>query len=485
MRRRHPATHTGARHNRQATTTIGRGCARYGHKGATGIRFGNARWQNPADEGFDGNPQPPREIQLMRKKHPVVICPVPDSCEPLMEYETIFNNAFVGIAFTRNRVITRSNPRCGEIFGYSPEELNGVSARMLFPSDTDYELAGDAAFTALKQKREFGGEVLMRRKSGECFWCGFSGTIVGPAATAGVVETVWIFQDIDDRKRAELALASAHQELETRVEQRTARLEAANRMLQAEMQARRRIEEKHQGQQAELARMARINTAGEMVSSLAHELGQPLASMLNYVHGCLLRLATGNATPEELRHGLVQAVRNAEQAGEIVRRVRRFLHKRPPEKRLHNINQVLNEIAAFLDAEARRQEVTLRIRRTERPLKILVDRVEFEQVIVNLVKNAFEAMAGTSGRPKTVEISCLESARNTVVVAVADNGPGVPPYLRESIFEPFFTTKDKGMGFGLAICCSLIETQGGKIRLGESWLGGASFEVILPSGETP
>jgi C4-dicarboxylate-specific signal transduction histidine kinase len=256
-------------------------------------------------------------------------------------------------------------------------------------------------------------------------------------------------------------------------------------MLQAEMQARRRIEEKHRVQQTELARMARINTAGEMVSSLAHELGQPLASMLNYTHGCLLRLATGNATQEELRHGLVQAVRNAEQAGEIVRRVRRFLHKRPPEKRLHDINQVLNEIVTFLDAEARRQEVTLRIRRTERPLKILVDRVEIEQVIVNLVKNAFEAMAETTGRPKTVEISCHERAENTVIVAVADNGPGVPQYLRESIFEPFFTTKDKGMGFGLAICRSLVETHGGTLELGESWLGGALFEVILPSGETP
>lgn len=421
----------------------------------------------------------------MRNNHPVVTCPTPDDCEQLMEYKTIFNNAFVGIAFTRNRVITRCNPRCEEIFGYLPGGLDGASARALFPSDEDYELASDAAYAALKKDPEFGGEVLMRRKSGERFWCGFSGTVVRPdAAVSGIAETVWIFQDIDERKQAELALASTRQELEIRVEQRTAKLEAANRMLQAEMQARRRIEEKQRLQQTELARMARINTAGEMVSALAHELGQPLASMQNYTHGCLLRLATGNATPEELRHGLVQAIRNAEQAGEIVRRVRRFLHKAPPDKRLHDIGQILNEIAAFLDAEARRQEVTLRIRRTERPLKVLVDRVEIEQVVVNLVKNAFEAMAETSSRPKMVELACLESAGHTAVIAVADSGPGVPQYLRESIFEPFFTTKDKGMGFGLAICCSLIETHGGKIQLGESWLGGALFEIVLPSGET-
>ncbi|MBI2308467.1 MAG: PAS domain-containing protein [Rhodocyclales bacterium] len=401
----------------------------------------------------------------------------------MVEYQTILNNAFVGIAFTRDRVITCCNPRCEAIFGFLPGELNGISAGALFDVATDPELTGEGADAALQQKRESGSEMLMRRKSGECFWGAFSRTDIGRSTTTGTVETVWIFQDINERKLAELALTSAHRELETRVEQRTATLEAANRMLQAEMQARRRIEEKHRVQQAEAARMARINTAGEMVSSLAHELGQPLASMLNYVHGCLLRLATGNATPEELRHGLVQAVSNAEQAGEIVRRVRRFLHKRPPEKRLHDISQVLKQIVAFLDAEARRQEVTLRIRSTEHPLKILVDRVEFEQVIVNLVKNAFEAMAETSGRAKIVEISCIESTQNNVIVAVADSGPGVPPYLHDSIFEPFFTTKDKGMGFGLAICCSLIEMHGGKIQLGESWLGGALFQVILPSGE--
>lgn len=459
-------------------------------QGTAKVFFRDTLWQNRAKKKSDDAHFPlalqPGLTPSMQKNRSIVICPAPPGCELLMEYKTIFNNAFVGIAFMRNRVITRCNPRCEELFGYSQGELHEVSTRALFPSDTDYELAGETAYAALKQQREFGGEMLMRRKSGDSFWCGFSGTVVGVGAPGGAVETVvWIFQDINERKLAELALTSSRQELEIRVEQRTASLEAANRMLQTGMLAQRRIEEKHRVQQSELARMARINTAGEMVSSLAHELGQPLAAMLNYVHGCLLRLATGNATPEELKHGLVQAVRNAEQAGEIVRRVRRFLHKHKPEKRLHDINQILNEIAASLDTEARHQEVTLRIRRTEHPLKIMIDRVEIEQIIVNLVKNAFEAMAETSGQPKIVEISCLESAQHTVVVAVADNGPGVPPYLRESIFEPFFTTKDKGMGFGLAICCSLVETHCGKIQLSESWLGGALFEVILPSGDTP
>lgn len=421
----------------------------------------------------------------MRNHYPFVTCPTPDTREPLMDYNTIFDNAPVGMACTRNRVVMRCNHRCEQIFGYSPGELKGVPVQNLFPSTEDAPLSSDGTRVSLGKDREFGGEVLMRRQSGEHFWCDYRGTVVGPGRTSGTADIVWIFQDINERKLAELACTNARHELEVRVEQRTAKLEAANQMLQAEMQARRRIEEKHRLQQTELARVARINTAGEMVSALAHELGQPLASLLNYVHGCLLRLATGNATPAELRHGLVQAVHNAEQAGEIVRRVRRFMHKAPPDKRRHHVGPMLNEIVAFLEAEARRQEVELRIRHVEHPIAIMADRVELEQVIVNLVKNALEALAEVSGRPRIVELSYLETNQHTAVIAVADNGPGVPQALRESIFEPFFTTKNKGMGFGLAICNSLIETHGGKIRLGDSWLGGALFEVILPLGDTP
>lgn len=421
----------------------------------------------------------------MQNEHSIATFQESATPKLLTEYKAIFNSRFVGIAFTTDRVITHCNPHCEEIFGYPPGELDGISVRVLFPSDEDYELAGHAAYKALDQKGEIKGEQLMRRKSGERIWCGYCATLLDMSGTASPIKTgtvVWIFQDINARKSMELTLANTLQELETRVEQRTANLEEVNRMLQTEMMARRRIEEKHRIQHAEMARMARINTAGEMVSSLAHELGQPLAAMLNYAHGCLLRLASGNATPEELRHGLIQTIRNAEQAGEIVRRVRRFLHKRLPEKRLHDMHQILNEIVAFLDPEARRHEIVLRIRRTELPLNILIDRVEIEQVIVNLVKNSFEAMAETTGQKKIVEISCHEKPLGTVIIAIADNGPGVPPYLRESIFEPFFTTKDKGMGFGLAICSSLIELHGGKLQLGESWLGGALFEVKLPSG---
>lgn len=397
------------------------------------------------------------------------------------EYEACFDNLLVGIACLNNTTITRCNTRCEEIFGYSPGELEGVSARALFSSDSDYRRIGKAALAAFKQQRDIKDEVLMQRKSGDHFWCALNGTNIDPTVAT---ETLWFFQDTSERRQAEQVLARMQQEVEFRVAQRTASLTAANRTLQAEMQRRRRNEDKQREQQTELARMARINTAGEMVSSLAHELGQPLASMLNYTQGCLLRLASGNATHEELKHGLVQAARNAEQAGEIVRRVRRFLHKRSPERRLQDINKVLREIITFLDAEAHLHEIALRVRCADQPLNCLMDRIEIEQVVVNLVKNAFDAMTDTVRGSKIVEISCLKGPEDTIVMAVADNGPGVPESLKDSIFEPYFSTKNKGMGFGLAICCSLIEKHGGKIRLGESWLGGALFEVLLPSGET-
>lgn len=386
------------------------------------------------------------------------------------------------MALTCNGTVVRCNRRCEEIFGYPQGSLAGISLRTLFPADEDCRLASERTRTAPAQQQGLVDERLMQHKSGAMFWCGIMGQFVDAAEAEGTGTIVWVFQDIDEHKRAEMALADAHQELEGRVEQRAAKLDAANRQLQAEMQERRRIEDKHRRQQAELAHIARVNTAGEMVSALAHELGQPLAAALNYAHGCLLRLASANVSHDELKHGLIQTVRNTEQAGEIVRRVRRFLHKQAPERRLCDINQILDEIVTFLEPEARRLEITLRIRSCDTALKAMVDRVEIEQIVVNLVKNAFEAMADTPA-PRSVEISSLANADDTLTIAVADSGPGVPPYLRTSVFEPFFTTKNKGMGFGLAICSSLIEPYGGTIRVDEGWLGGALFEIILPRGD--
>lgn len=375
-----------------------------------------------------------------------------------------------------------STPRCDQIFGRKHAEITGVALNTLLSTE---EEQGDLPVLDVSEIDRLPGfqsrkAQIKSTENKRVSYCSFD-IRTGSVDRPGELLTIWFFLDAEEESGK--GHLRSDRENTNEPDQRTADLEIANQMLQREIQARRRVEEKYRAQQSEMARISRINTAGEMVSALAHELGQPLAAMLNYTHGCLLRLATGNATNDELRQGLVHAVRNAEQAGEIVKRVRRFLHKAPPERRLHDVNRIIDEIAAFLDVEARRHEICLRIRRTDTPLRISVDRVEIEQVLVNLVKNAFEAMNGINKQPKIAEISCLASAQREVIIAVADNGPGVPDYIKESIFEPFFTTKNKGMGFGLAICNSLVTSNGGEMKLSDSWLGGALFEIKLPLGD--
>lgn len=399
----------------------------------------------------------------------------------IAQYKSIFSTTFAGIAIISNANIVSCNHCCEEIFGYSQAELNNTVINKLFPSDSDFELASKGAYATLMQEREFFGETLMRRKSGELFWCGFNGITVGVNNSGEKIKAVlWIFQDINKHKLLEIVLRDTLVGLENIVKQRTDSLEIANQLLEVQLLKQRQLEQKHRTQQSELARMARINTAGEMVSSLIHELGQPLASMLNYVHGCLMRFAVGNFNPDELKHGLIQAVRHAEQAGEIVRRVRNTLHRHTPKKEMLDINQVLRGILESLSGEALCHDISLRISRSEYPLRIFIDRVEIEQIIVNIVKNSFEALLEFTGQPKIVEISCHSLNEDYIIIAVSDNGPGVPVDLRQIIFEPYFTTKEAGMGFGLSICCSMIEMHGGEIRLGDSLLGGALFEVLLP-----
>lgn len=420
--------------------------------------------------------------------------PPPENGNLLAMFKTIFDSTLVGIGFLQGQRLVRCNPSFERIFGYPPGELDQRDIDCLLPPGQHFDPTDRLLTEPLPQREatavpetpspqsgQFEEDMLMRRKSGEVFWCRFSGAV--HSGDNAMTTTILLAQDIDQSKRAKLFLESTREELEQRVAERTANLERANRMLQSEMQKRRRVEERHMAQQAEFARLARINTAGEMVTTLAHELGQPLASMLNYVHGCLLRMESAETKPADLREGLTLALRSAEHAGEILRRVRQFLNKQPPERHTQDIRQLAEDVAAFLDAEARRQSITLRLRLPRHPLIGWLNRVEIEQVIVNLVKNAFEAISGRNEGSRIVEISCLETARHSILIGIADSGPGIPPTVGDAIFNPFFTTRSTGIGFGLAICRTLVESHGGELRLGQSWLGGALFEVELPFKE--
>lgn len=239
-------------------------------------------------------------------------------------------------------------------------------------------------------------------------------------------------------------------------------------------------EARYRAQQAEIARVCRINTVGEMVSSLAHELGQPLSSMQNYAHGCLLRLAAKELDVDALKHALIQVIRNAEHAGQIVRRVRSYLSKHNPERTLQALSPILDDVVQFLEPEAARLGVRLRLRENLPGVKAVIDRIELEQVVINLVKNSFDAVADMPAIQRVVDLAFVQRGPQHVVIAVADSGPGIPEVIRESVFDPFFTTKPDGIGLGLAICRSIVEANGGNIIYKPSWLGGALFEILLP-----
>lgn len=248
----------------------------------------------------------------------------------------------------------------------------------------------------------------------------------------------------------------------------------------AEVTERKRMEERERHQQAELARVSRLNTMGEMAAALAHELGQPLAATLNYLHGCQLRLAAGDHLDTALfGSALSQAIFHAERAGGIVRNVRQFVRRHEPESVPTQINGLLEEVAGFLDFERKQFRTELRLTLDPDLPTVWVDPLEIKQVAVNLIKNAFEAMADLPQQQRLLEVSTrLRGA--LVEVAVADCGPGVAKKNLTQIFDAFYTTKTNGVGLGLAVCRTIIESHGGRLVVGRNVYGGATFSFTLP-----
>ncbi len=241
---------------------------------------------------------------------------------------------------------------------------------------------------------------------------------------------------------------------------------------------RRRQEEQLQHMQVQLAHASRLATLGEMVAGLAHEVSQPLFSILNYATASGNLLSQGRADVEVLKQWNSEIASEAARAGEILRRLRTFGRRAEPERLVGDLHEVIEESIALVAPEARARGILLEKRLADGPLQARFDRVEIQQVLVNLLRNAFEALEATASGRRVVIQSSAEGpwAR----VAVADNGPGVPPSLATQIFEPFMTTKPQGMGMGLAISRTLIEANGGTLGYTPAEGGGAKFQFCLP-----
>jgi len=248
----------------------------------------------------------------------------------------------------------------------------------------------------------------------------------------------------------------------------------------AETTERKHREEQDRMVRRQLAHLSRVNMVGEMAAALAHELGQPLASILNYLHGCKFRLEREEFEPRLFRTAVLRAIRHAEQAGAIVNHVRQFVRRNEPEAVPTALDPLIEEMISFLEFERRQYEVAIRhIPASDLPL-LLVDPLEIKQVILNLLKNGIEAMAQTPQPQRVLDISAACVNQRWVEIQIADRGPGVSKKDLAQMFNPFFTTKASGLGLGLAICRSIVESHGGRLCAAQNLDGGTTFRFTLP-----
>lgn len=246
---------------------------------------------------------------------------------------------------------------------------------------------------------------------------------------------------------------------------------------------RKAAEREARERQAELAHVLRVSTMGEMAASLAHELNQPLQAVVNFATGCLRRLDRASDVAKELLDPLTQIVSEALRAGEIVRRVRRFVRKAPTRRESADINELVLEATRIFEPEAAAEGVRIEVGVTPDLPPMEVDSIQIQQVILNLLRNGLEAMATTPASERLLRVETALDAGGGVSVRVRDNGRGFEPELRERLFEPFFTSKPQGLGMGLSISRSIIEGHGGRLFGLPRPGGGAEFAFVLSARE--
>ena len=262
------------------------------------------------------------------------------------------------------------------------------------------------------------------------------------------------------------------------VDGRTVRVQIA-----ADITDRKHIDEVNLQQQKRLEQTSRLITMGEMASSLAHELNQPLSAIANYCAGCVKRMQSGNYQFEDLLAAMQKASDQAERAGKIIRRMRDMVKKSDPNRQPVQLAELIDEARAFADIEAQRTSTQLLLDIPENLPKIVVDRIMIEQVLLNLIKNGIEAMHGTPIERRKLSIQARQLDDRLVEVSISDQGHGISEGDDEKIFAPFYTTKSEGMGIGLAICRSIIEFHQGRLWVEARREGGSVFRFTVPIEE--
>jgi PAS domain S-box-containing protein len=344
--------------------------------------------------------------------------------------------------------ILLANPATRRIFGYDPVEIVGKPMTMLMPEMMRklHENGFRRYLATGKRHLDWQGvEVTAQRKDGQEFPVEVS---FGELTSNGHKVFTGFIRDISERKQAE------------------DRLRASERNLQMT--------------QAELARVSRLTTMGELAASIAHEVNQPLTAVINNGSACLRLLANNNLEAEVLRRALEGIIADGTRASTVLARIRAFIKKEPAEKSELDINEVLQEVLVLARRELYENQVLPDHQlKTDLP-SVLGDRVQLQQVLLNLIMNGIEAMVAVTDRPRLLGVQSRIDEFGDVLVAVSDCGTGFGLEL-DRVFNPFFTTKANGMGMGLSISRSLVESHGGRLWAVPNSPHGAVFSFTLPA----
>jgi len=243
---------------------------------------------------------------------------------------------------------------------------------------------------------------------------------------------------------------------------------------------RRMHEEASRVQQAKIQLTSRLTTMGEMASSLAHELNQPLTAISNYNMGAIAMIRSGRAQVPDLLGVMEKAAQQAERAGKIIHRIREFVKRSGPQRQPASIARLMENAVAFAEIDARKRRVRIDYCLPDGLPLVMADPILIEQVLLNLLKNGIEAMEDSDYRSLHVQIS---SQNQQVEIAVIDRGHGLRD--PERLFEPFYSTKSEGLGMGLNICRTIIESHHGRLWADENPEGGTIFRFTLPSVAHP
>lgn len=243
----------------------------------------------------------------------------------------------------------------------------------------------------------------------------------------------------------------------------------------------RRAEEAIQAARAELARVARVTTVGELTASIAHEINQPLSAIVNNANASRRLLDMKPPDLEEVRQALVEIAEAGTRAGELISRIRALMKKSVPEKTRLDMNQMIRDVLDLISSELQRHDVSSRTELMAVPPVVLGERIQLQQVVLNLIMNGMEAMNSIVDRPRVLLIRSKAQETGVLLVAIEDSGTGLDPRNVDHLFDTFFTTKTNGLGLGLSISRSIIEAHNGRLWASQNDTHGATFHFTLPT----